>query len=426
VNRLRNILSDKFNVDVLWNAGSLVILAVGGIIVNLVVVNLRGNAALGIFNQVFAFYILFSQLAVGGLQHSVLKSVSHNQEDRPLCADITSSAMILIGIIMIPLSFLIAFLAEPIGQLVDSPAVAEGIYLIIPGLLFFAFNKVLINTLNGLSHMRAYAIFRSLRFISLPISIVVIVLLDLPDAQIALSLTISELLLFIALIIYTYTRVIPLKWIDNLGSWIREHFSFGLRGILSGVLSELNTRVDIFMLGIFLDDTIVGVYSFAAILTEGFSQLALVLRWNVDPLLGKFIATGKRREIAQLAIDTRRKFLPIMIGIGVLGILGYPIGYMIFVRDDFLWVSAAIFTIIMIGVCFNFVYRPFEGILLLDGKPAMHTLMILSLVSFNVIFNALLIPLVGVYGAALATSMTYIVQAILIWSVSRWLVGVRL
>jgi len=334
--------------------------------------------------------------------------------------------MILIGIIMIPLSFLIAFLAEPIGQLVDSPAVAEGIYLIIPGLLFFAFNKVLINTLNGLSHMRAYAIFRSLRFISLPISIVVIVLLDLPDAQIALSLTISELLLFIALIIYTYTRVIPLKWIDNLGSWIREHFSFGLRGILSGVLSELNTRVDIFMLGIFLDDTIVGVYSFAAILTEGFSQLALVLRWNVDPLLGKFIATGKRREIAQLAIDTRRKFLPIMIGIGVLGILGYPIGYMIFVRDDFLWVSAAIFTIIMIGVCFNFVYRPFEGILLLDGKPAMHTLMILSLVSFNVIFNALLIPLVGVYGAALATSMTYIVQAILIWSVSRWLVGVRL
>lgn len=424
--RLRSILSDKFNVDVLWNTGSLAILAVGGIIVNLVVVTLRGNAALGIFNQVFAFYILFSQLAVGGLQHSVLKSVSHNQEDRSLCGDVTSSALILIGLMMIPLSIITAALAEPIGRLVESPSVAQGIYLIIPGLLFFAFNKVLINTLNGLRHMRAYAVFRALRFIFLPISIVVIVLIGLPDALIPLSLTISELLLFIGLLIYTYRKVVPFKRIENMRGWMREHFSFGLRGILSGVLSELNTRVDIFMLGIFLDDTIVGVYSFAAILTEGFSQLALVLRWNVDPLLGKFISEGKRQEITQLAKDTRRKFLPIMIGIGILGILGYPIGYMLFVRDDYLWMSAAIFTIIMIGVSFNFIYRPFEGILLLDGKPAMHTLMILALVSFNVVFNALLIPIFGVYGAAIATGITYVMQAILIWVVSRWLVGVKL
>ena len=53
---------------------------------------------------------------------------------------------------------------------------------------------------------------------------------------------------------------------------------------MSGILTEVNTRVDILVLGYFHGDTLVGVYSFAAILAEGFSQLPMVVRRSIDPL----------------------------------------------------------------------------------------------------------------------------------------------
>jgi O-antigen/teichoic acid export membrane protein len=62
-NRLRALLGDKFSQGVIWNIVSLGIAGVCGIVVNYLVGEVYGPAALGVFNQVFAVYVVASQLA---------------------------------------------------------------------------------------------------------------------------------------------------------------------------------------------------------------------------------------------------------------------------------------------------------------------------------------------------------------------------
>ena len=51
------------------------------------------------------------------------------------------------------------------------------------------------------------------------------------------------------------------------------------------VLIELNTKVDILMIGFFMGDYNVGIYSFAALFGEGFYQLLIVLQNVLNPFI---------------------------------------------------------------------------------------------------------------------------------------------
>ena len=276
-------LKQKFNVDVLWNLGSLAVLAIAGIVINTVIAARGGSESLGVFNQVYAVYIVLSQVSVGGFHFSALQSISQNQDDRELCSDIATSAAVL-SVVVSGLVCVFAFAVRGVvADLLESPGVFVGLGLAIPGLLFFSLNKVLLNVLNGMRSMRAYAIFQALRFLLILISIIVMLLLGRPGEELALSLTTSELVLFVLLLGYINLRVARLRVTARTNAWYRKHLSFGGRGFFSGFLSGLNTRVDVVMLGYFSGDAMVGVNSFAAIMAEGFAQITLVCLLYTSP-----------------------------------------------------------------------------------------------------------------------------------------------
>ena len=68
----------------------------------------------------------------------------------------------------------------------------------------------------------------------------------------------------------------------------------------------------------------------------------------------------------------------------------------------------------MIGIVINSIYRPFLGIMLQGGKPEKHTFMVFLLIIINIFGNILFIPHYGIYGAAIATTIVYFVEALLI------------
>lgn len=425
IHLVRSTETKRFSIDVLWNIGSLIILAAGGVGINSLIVALQGEAALGVFNQVYAFYIVLSQLGVGGLQFSVLKQVSYAQDDLVTCADTTSVALVLILAITIPIALAGVLLADSIGRLLQSPDVAAGLVYTMPGLVLFAMNKVLINVLNGLRRMRVYAAFRALRFVLIPAFILGIIALDAPANSLPLALTLTELALLVALGVYIYGKLLPLRVPAHFSSYARSHISYGLRGLLSGVLIELNTRVDVLILGIFLSDRIVGVYSYAAILAEGFAQIPVAVRYNVDPLLGTYFASQQLDRITRLARRIRRVFLPGMALFGILGILFYPLVYGLLAGSDGLlesWIVFVILAVTQIGVAG---YSPMQGILLQGGIPGAYTLVIMVMAANNIVLNILLIPPLGIYGSALATSGSIVLQMALIVYLAHRLLKVR-
>jgi O-antigen/teichoic acid export membrane protein len=419
-------LASKFSRDVIWNLASLAVLAVGGFSVNLVIARFAGEDVLGVFNQVFAAYIILSQFGVGGLQYSTLKNISYHQEEPEVCAEVTASALLLVLVLGGVISVAGYLLADQFGAVMQSPAVAVGMRYAMPGLLFFSLNKVLMMTLNGLRHMRAYAIFQALRYILIPGGIAGMILAGLPGNQLPIVLTLTEVVLFLCLAPYIKSFLPFPKSFQHLKAWFPSHISYGVRGFMSGALAELNTRVDVLLLGYFGSDATVGVYSFAATVGEGFGQLAMALRYNVDPIMGACFARDDKESIEKYAKKIQKIFYPAAIAIGIAAIALFPVVFGVLVKKQLAYDSWGVFAILAVGIMLNAGFRPFYGIILQGGRPGMHTIFIAILVISNAILCLCLIPVFGIYGAALATSSVYVLEAVLISRFARGLFGVKL
>jgi O-antigen/teichoic acid export membrane protein len=389
---------------------------------------LRGPQALGIFNQVFAFYIVISQIAAGGIQFSALKHCSYKQDNMQECAVITSSALMLVAFLGIIICVTLFSLRDVIGRILGSPAVSLGLSFAAPGLVFFSLNKVLLMVLNGLRNMRAFAVFQALRYILILTIAVAIILFGYPESYLPLSLTLTEVILFFAIILYTNLFIFHMRFSvsSEMLIWFRRHISFGSRGFLSGVLIEMNTRVDVLMLGYFMSDKIVGIYSFASTFAEGFAQLNTVVRQNVDPIVGKCFSEGDIKKIHEIAYKIRQTFYPIMAMLGTALIIGFPILIWIITPKGESWQSWGIFAILVFGIVLSSGYMPFITLTLQGGRPGSFTIMIAITVLGNMLLNYYFIPILGVYGAAVATAFIYIFDAGLIVFFSWKLFGIRL
>ncbi|MBK8271248.1 MAG: hypothetical protein IPK83_24190 [Planctomycetes bacterium] len=195
--------SQRFNRDAIWNLGSLAVMAAAGISLNfLVALGWTTKDALGVFNQVYAIYVVLSQLAVGGVHASVLKQVSYQQDDMR-AASLSATSGLMLGAMLaggvcllgLPVSF-------GIGVLLESPDVAVGLRDVLPGLFFFSLNKILLNVLNGARHMRSFAVFSALRFVFILGGVGGVYLLQWHYRHLAVAFSVAEILLFISLAIY--------------------------------------------------------------------------------------------------------------------------------------------------------------------------------------------------------------------------------
>jgi O-antigen/teichoic acid export membrane protein len=196
--------------------------------------------------------------------------------------------------------------------------------------------------------------------------------------------------------------------------------------MFSGVLMSLNNKIDVLMLGYFTTDARVGIYSFAAMLADGASQLPSAIRWNIDPILGRKFSEGKLKDISTLSRSVRKVFLPLMIllSIGVV-IIYRPLVRIVAPGTD-LDLSWAVFSIIMVGVVINASYRPMKGIFLQAGKPIIHTLIVVGLIVSDALLNLVAIPRFEILGAAFVTSFTYVLEMILIYLVAQKVLSIKL
>ena len=85
---LGNPLDRKFLGDTAWNYGAFAVMAATGVILNFFIAWRFGTAALGVFNQIYAVYMVMAQLAVFGVHDSAQKYVAeHSGDAAALLAD---------------------------------------------------------------------------------------------------------------------------------------------------------------------------------------------------------------------------------------------------------------------------------------------------------------------------------------------------
>ncbi len=418
----------RFESAMVWNFASLAVLGVSGIALNLLIGRLYDAATLGVFNQALAAYIFFSQAAVGGIDRSALKEVAAHAHDPSRLRGIIWGALTptLLLAALVTLAFWLA--RTPIAAFLDSPGTATGIAAATPGLFFFALNKVLLGVVNGLNRMRAFAIYQSLRYIGILACLAGFALLDTERVrgnELAFVFTFAEAVLFLVLAVEVGLQMRGFGP-SHAGDWIGKHLVFGIKSAGSGVLLELNARVDVLMIGYYLEDRMVGVYTFAAMVAEGMYQLLVVLQNMYNPVLARHLALRSTGELEALIRRGRRNTWAGVFVVGVAAAFIYPWPFDWLAGNPAIGESTRAFQALVLGIVLCAGLIPFAQILLMAGRPGWHTLYMASAVAFNILGNALLIPVLGIVGAALATSASMLLSIFVLRLITRQQLGVRL
>jgi O-antigen/teichoic acid export membrane protein len=394
-----------------------------GLLLNIVIAYYYGANHLGVFNQVYAIYILLSQLAVSGVHLSILKVTAQFSKEQIIIRDSFSAALFLTIITAGSVTVLAYVCKDFFAYALSSPEVMKGLVLALPGLFFFSLNKSFLALLNGLRQMKAYAVFQGLRFLLMLIFLAVLVALRVDGSYIPVIFSLTEAVLLIMQLPFT------LRWIrPDLSSaglkWMKIHWSFGLKAMVGNLLLDANSRADVLLLGLFASDNIVGVYSFAAMLAEGFAQLPVVLRTNINPILTQTYYDNGVSALESTMQRVKKLSYVFLIPVGLMAILSYPL-LNLFGFDPEFNQSWTVFAILMMGILLSAGYLPFQMIFNQVGQPGRQTLFLIMFFLTNVILNLLFIPHFGMYGSAVATALALVFQIIYLKRLSFLWIGIR-
>jgi O-antigen/teichoic acid export membrane protein len=290
---------------------------------------------------------------------------------------------------------------------------------------FFAFNKTLLAVFNGLRKMKAYAAFNAVRSVMLLGGILTCAALDVPGERLTGVISAAEAVLFLCLLVSS-AGLMRAADTTAIREWLGRHLAFGIKSIPLGIMSEAGYRVDILLLGYFAGEYQVGVYSFAAMLVEGFNQLPYVFRRNVDPILTQLIVAGRKQELRAMIVKGLRLGLAGMSLAGAAFVAAFPLVVRWVVGNPSFMEGWGLFAVLMSGAVVQAVYIPFSGILVQGGYPGHQTILVLSMVLVNLVLGVALIPFFGAMGAAVAAAAAYVSFVFFLKRQSGRVLGVRI
>lgn len=422
---LKNIFDKKLSTDTALTLISLGAMSLLGVLVNVIIGIYYSPESLGAFNQVYAIYILFSQFAVAGVHNSTLKYVAQFDGDEIFIGVIVSSSLILVSILAAPVTLFFFITRNEVAGLFSSPDLAVGIAWASIGLFFFALNKNLLAVLNARREIAAFAFLQATRVALMAIALVVSCELSVPGNRLTVIFSVSESILFVILFYRLRPLLIPSVGIPIL-SFIPVHLRFGSKSLMGGLVSELNTRVDVLILGYFSTDRIVGLYSMAAIAVELIQQAAIAIRTNINPILVKLYTAG---DMNGLTVFIRKIVSVTYLGIAVASCvaIGLYYGAVNFLTIFSQYQSSFVYFLILIsGLVAAGGYIPVNQLMMQSGLPGWQTILFTAVVLFNIAANILLVPFYQASGAAVATSTSIVFAAVAVKFFSRKKLGVKI
>tara|TARA_B100001027_G_scaffold214566_1_gene186989 strand:+ start:227 stop:1534 length:1308 start_codon:yes stop_codon:yes gene_type:complete len=423
---IHKLFKNKFQSELIFNYISLGFLGISGLGLNIIIGLNYEPSVLGVFNQVLTLYVIFSMIGSAGISFSVLRSIPSNVKNQDVLQSIVGSGIAIVSISSLLTTMIFWLSIKPISNFLDSQLILEAMYCISPGLFLFSINKVLLNgVINGLNKMKEYAFFQSLRYICLFLSIIYAYFISLKGSYLTIIFSFTEFILFFILIFFISARI---EWWlgKDIYFWIKKHFKFGYKSFIGSILIEFNSKVDILMLGIFLNDKSVGIYSFSAFFAEGFYQILTILQNSYNPILSKQISLGKKIFIRNFLVLNIRKCYVILVPLGISIILFYPLIINLITNNDIYQKSINPFMILISGIIIASGYLPFYNLFSMSNLPWLQSIFMLSIVFTNILANLILIPLFGINGAAIGTTISFVTSIFLFKVFTKKGIGIKI
>jgi O-antigen/teichoic acid export membrane protein len=199
---------------------------------------------------------------------------------------------------------------------------------------------------------------------------------------------------------------------DSRQDWpgVAPLLHFGLRSYLPGIVQLVNLRLDSLLVNFFLSPAAVGLYTAAV----GLAELLFMVPESASTVLQA--RSAHRGDIGHSIQSVKLATLALMVLALGMAVLGRPL-VTIFYGAAFAPATEALL-LLLPGVVFLGIQKALTGMVVGGGRPEMLIPATVVGLVMTIIGDITLIPVLGIAGAALASSLSYIASsAIFMWQV---------
>ena len=334
---------------------------------------------------------------LGSRQYKITEVASSN-----LALSLLQSALGIIAGLIILLFFKDRFLAN-----VDSRYLFW-ILLIIPIRLL---NLNLRAIFQAISDFRAFSITAVSALAWTLISLVVLLLFHIFTIQNVIFVNIlSQFFTLTLVFFFLRAHVTPSRKIIRLNvAYLKDNMRYGIKVYVTSIFTFFNYKQDRFVLNAYLTPASVGVYNIGANLTEKLWLLSQSVSMVLFPKIASLEDDENQRRWITPFI-TRHVFVGTALAATLLYLIApFLIGF--FYGEEFIG-AATVLRIILPGVVALTVSRLVANDIAGRGHPGVNMLLSGLTVAVNLAANILLIPRLGIRGAAWASTISYSFNAV--------------
>ena len=191
--------------------------------------------------------------------------------------------------------------------------------------------------------------------------------------------------------------------------YAKQCIGYGWKAHLSNILAFVNYRADIFLINFFLTPALTGIYVIAVQIAERLWLLSQAVSTVLLPRLSELYQDEKKRNHLTQVI-ARWVFLATFFAAVSIVLVAKPLIVLLF-GSKYINATGALIWLLP-GIALGSLSRILSNDIAARGKPELNMYVAFFVVSVNIIANIILIPMMGINGAALATTIAYLLNAV--------------
>lgn len=385
-----------------------------GTISGIIIANLLGPSGKGIYT----LYMLLPTFLVGlgnlgvGLANVYLGGSKKYEWDDLIANSLISGIMLGIPLTVVFIGYYLVSNPTFLQEL-DPRLVLLTTAMLPFNLLSLFFNHLLL----GQNRIKEYNLVNLLsNGISLALLVVLLLILDMDvfGAILAWAVTVVITTILSALLVYRQRK---LKWYVQPAVF-KESIRFGIKGYLVNIIQLLNYRLDMILVALLMGITFVGYYSISVTMAE----LLLLFPGAVGTVIfaqTPGLTTDETNELTP--IICRNTLFITLVSAALLFILSKYI-ILLLIGPDFLPALQPLW-ILLPGMVAGTIWKVLGNEITGRGKPQITTLASILALAIHIPLNILLVPHVGIAGAALAMSVSYLITGVVLLFYFRRITG---
>lgn len=402
----------KFIYDIGLSGLTQLVVRLQVIIILPIITKTLGAVNFGIWVQLMVTVGLIVPIIILGLPYTLVRFLSGEKNKTEILDGVWSVAIVVFGVSFIT-AFLIILFSSSISIFLGTQKTLVQILAVI--LVFESLNQVFWNVFRAFGQIRTYSFFVIFQTIGNIILIALTVYAGHGLAGAIMSILIMDIISFVLMFSLVAQKIgiaIP-RFLK-----IKKYLSFSLPTIIGNFSLWVVQSSDRYFLGFFIGTIAVGYYSSAYTLGVIIMFFAAPLSFILPATLTKFYDDNNTNEVKQYVKYSIKYFLLIAIpSCFGLSILSKQILEIVstqeIAQNSYFIVPFIAVSMVLLGVSMII-----SEIISLIKKNHITGTIWFSSALVNIILNLVLIPVSGIFGAAIATLTSYILAFIMIYHYS--------